>query len=371
MMRADCYRFRVEADAPRSRAAHATAALAPARLPVQRPSDARVLVIGAHGELAHHRRADWIDPLGPDDVVVANDAATLPGSLGALHMRTGRDIEVRLAAHAPRARSGEPRFDAVIFGAGDWRTRTEHRAPPPAMLAGDVVRIADVDAFVERCLDHPRLVRLRFGASDAGLWRLLATHGRPVQYAHLAIDLAPWDVWTPIAGRPVAFEPPSAGFVLDWNSLRKLRARGVRFATLSHAAGLSSTGAADLDRRLPLDEPYDIPLPTVQSIRRARARGGRILAVGTTVVRALEHAARIDGMVRAGRGRADQRIGADTGLRVVDALLTGTHEPGTSHYEMLRAFADAATLAAATVALATHGYRTHEFGDSMLVMRRA
>jgi len=70
MRRADCYRFRVEANAPPSGAAHATAALAPARLPVQRPSDARLLVIGAHGELAHHRRADWIDPLGPDDVVV-------------------------------------------------------------------------------------------------------------------------------------------------------------------------------------------------------------------------------------------------------------------------------------------------------------
>jgi S-adenosylmethionine:tRNA ribosyltransferase-isomerase len=370
MMRADRHRFRIDADAPRACTAHATVALAPARLPVQRPSDARLLVIDAHGELAHHRRAGWIDLLRPDDAVVANDAATLPGSLAALHVRTDQDVEVRLAAHAPRARSREPRFDAVMFGAGDWRTRTEHRAPPPAMLAGDVVRIADGDAFVERCLGHPRLVRLRFGASDAGLWRLLATHGRPVQYAHLALDLAPWDVWTPIAGRPVAFEPPSAGFVLDWNSLRTLRARGIRFATLSHAAGLSSTGDADLDRRLPLDEPYDIPLETVKAIRRARERGGRVVAVGTSVVRALEHAACAGGAVRTGRGLADQRVGPDTSLRVVDALLTGTHEPGTSHYEMLRAFADGATLAAASVALATHGYRTHEFGDSMLVMRR-
>ena len=85
------------------------------------------------------------------------------------------------------------------------------------------------------------------------------------------------------------------------------------------------------------------------------------------MVRALEHAAASDGRVRAGDGLATQRIGAATRLRVVDAILSGTHEPGTSHYELLRAFADDATLARADDELDARGYRTHEFGDSVLI----
>ena len=101
----------------------------------------------------------------------------------------------------------------------------------------------------------------------------------------------------------------------------------------------------------------------------AARRGGRVIAIGTTVVRALEHAASRDGRVAPGRGVADQRIGPGTPVRVVDALLTGTHEPGASHHELLRAFVTEDTLAKAGDALVLHGYRTHEFGDSMLVER--
>jgi S-adenosylmethionine:tRNA ribosyltransferase-isomerase len=181
------------------------------------------------------------------------------------------------------------------------------------------------------------------------------------------VPLALWDVWTSIAGPPVAFEPPSAGFALDWQALDAMRARGVAFATLTHAAGISSTGDAELDRCLPFDEPYRIPVATAVAVHRARARGERIVAVGTTVVRALEHAAGRDGRVRAGEGLARQRIGAATCLRVVDAILSGTHEPGTSHYELLRAFTDEATLGLANDELDARDYRTHEFGDSVLI----
>ena len=193
-----------------------------------------------------------------------------------------------------------------------------------------------------------------------------------MQYAHLPEPLQLWDVWTAIAGAPVAFEPPSAGFVLDWRSLARLRERGVAFATLTHAAGLSSTGDAALDARLPLDEPYDIPPSTVRALHAAWARGGRIVALGTTVVRALEHAAsRSRGQgLPAGPGLATQRIGATTRLQVVDALLSGTHEIGTSHHELLRAFTDDATLARADRQLQRGAYRTHEFGDSVWVARR-
>ena len=89
------------------------------------------------------------------------------------------------------------------------------------------------------------------------------------------------------------------------------------------------------------------------------------------VVRALEHAASCDGEVRAGDGQATQRIGPATRLRVVDAILTGAHEPGTSHFELLRAFTDDVTLGRANHELDAHAYRTHEFGDSVLIERSA
>jgi S-adenosylmethionine:tRNA ribosyltransferase-isomerase len=151
--------------------------------------------------------------------------------------------------------------------------------------------------------------------------------------------------------------------------LGELRRRGIAFATITHAAGISSTGDATLDARLPFDEPYAIPAATVRAILCARRRGGRVIAVGTTVVRALEHAAR-GGRLRAGAGLATQRIGPGTRLAVVDAILSGTHEPGTSHYELLRAFASDPSLREAGAALDAEGYRTHEFGDSVLIERQ-
>src|SRR5207249_8414518 len=129
-------------------------------------------------------------------------------------------------------------------------------------------------ATVQRLLGHQRLVAIRFEGDPDAIWAGLARHGLPIQYAHLSQPLALWDVWTPIAGPPVAFEPPSAGFALDWGMLGALRVRGVELATITHAAGISSTGDTELDRRLPFDEPYRIPATTACAIRRTRARGG-------------------------------------------------------------------------------------------------
>ena len=147
-----------------------------------------------------------------------------------------------------------------------------------------------------------------------------------------------------------------------------MRDRRVGFETITHAAGISSTGDEELDRLLPFDEPYRIPEITALAIQQARERGGRIIAVGTTVVRALEHAATPDG-VRPGEGVATQLIGPSSRLRVVDAILSGTHEPGTSHYELLRAFVDDMTLERASKELDENDYLTHEFGDSVLIER--
>ena len=128
------------------------------------------------------------------------------------------------------------------------------------------------------------------------------------------------------------------------------------------AAGISSTGDPALDARLPFDEPYRVPASTAAAILRTKKRGGRIVAVGTTVVRALVHSGG-----RAGEGVADQRIGAGTPLHGVDAMLSGTHAPDESHYQVLRAFQRDDVLARAEAALEASNYRTHEFGDSVLI----
>ena len=331
-------------------------------------TDAKLLVIDAKEGLRHVSRATLTDVLRAGDLVVANDAATLPASLHGTHVRSLEPIEVRLAGRGSLSTEVAD-FSAIVFGAGDFHTRTEDRPQPPALVPGDRLALGPLSATVTGILGHPRLVSLHFdGASDA-IWSGIARHGRPVQYAHVQAPLALWDVWTPIASPPVAFEPPSAGFALDWRTIAALRARGIGFATITHAAGLSSTGDIELDKRLPFDEPYDIPPSTARAIARTRESGGRIVAIGTTVVRALEHAARLGGsVVHAGPGVATERIGPGTSLRVVDAILTGVHEPGTSHYELLRAFAGDLTLSAADVEMAAHGYRPHEFGDSVLVI---
>ncbi len=339
-----------------------------ASVPIQRGANAKLLVVDADGAMTHRARVEFADLVRQGDVVVANDAATLPASLAGIHVPSGGAVEVRLAGQEALLPERVRRFVAVVFGAGDFRMATERRPRPPVLQAGDALQLGPLRADVTRLLAHPRLIEMQFHKSPAEIWEGIARHGRPIQYAYVPQPLAIWDTWTAIAGQPVAFEPPAAGFILDWTLIRRLRARGARFATLTHAAGISSTGDPDLDRLLPFDEPYYIP-PSTAALIEPSTRRGRVIAVGTTVVRALEHAARPDGTVRAGNGIATKRVGPLTRLRVVDAIVSGMHERGTSHYELLRAFQDDAALARMEAGAEAHGYRAHEFGDSVFLVR--
>lgn len=342
-----------------------------ASLPIQRPKDARLLVIDRCGRMRHHLRSAIADLVRSGDCVIANDAATLPASLHGIHEPTGAPIEIRLAARASLDPHDVSRFSCIVFGGGDFRTPTEAREAPPRLVRGDRLRLGPLLATIGRTPDHPRFVELDFHGTPASIWHGLATRGRPVQYAHVSGPLALRDVWTPIAARPVAFEPPSAGFVLDWRGVKALRDKGASFATLTHAAGLSSTGDSSLDERLPLNEPYRIPPATARLVAETNMRGGRVIAIGTTVVRALEHAAMPHGSVRVGDGVATGRIGHHTRLRIVDVIVSGTHEPESSHYALLSAFVTPQTLAHATSVLENEHYRTHEFGDSIWIERDA
>lgn len=298
------------------------------------------------------------------DLLVANDAATLPASLAAT-TQAGRHFEVRLLREAARST-----WSAVLFGAGDWRTDTEQRPPPPELVVGDRIGLAHgaLRARVVGVCD-PRLVALEMDLPRPQVLAAIYSYGRPVQYAYLADDLDLEAVQTPYAGRPWAAEMPSAGRPLRWSVLLEARRRGVELAAVTHAAGLSSIGDRALDAALPFAERFEVPQRTVDAVRVARSRGGRVVAVGTTAARALEGCARLhDGRLAAGRGWTDLRIGPDFEPNVVDGILTNMHEPGESHFELLQAFAPADLLARAIRHAEARSYLAHEFGDSCLIL---
>lgn len=326
----------------------------------------RLLAMDPDGDVLFERTvADLPTLLAVGDVVVLNDAATIPASL---HVRTasGRVHELRLAG-PPRA----GRWSAVLFGEGDWRMDTDRRPTPDAVRAGARLALDD-DSHVRVVAVSdlsPRLLTVHFERSEREVWPLLYRLGKPVQYAYVTEAVALRDVQTSYAGRPWAVEMPSAGRPLTWGLLLALERRGVTVTTLTHAAGLSATGDPQLDARLPLRERYEIPTATVAAIDRALDRGHRVLAVGTSVVRALEgNAADHDGLLVPGIGETDLRIGPSFAPRITAGVLSGVHEPGTSHSALLAAFASLELLARAHAHALATDLRIHEFGDSTLVL---
>ncbi len=289
------------------------------------------------------------------DLVVVNDAATLPASLHG-HSAEGAAFELRLAGPIDGVR-----LTGVLLGAGDYHTRTEQRPPPPTLRRGDHVTLGAIAAAVANV--NGRLVALDADRDGDALWQALYANGAPVQYAHRPELLPLWSVQTAYAARPWAAEMPSAGRSLTWDVLLGLRRAGVTLARLTHAAGLSSTGDAALDRALPWPERYEIPERTSLELAAAKARGGRVIAIGTTVVRALEASGGAPGP-----GIATLRLGPESTLGVVDGIVSGLHVPGESHFELLRAFAPRDRLLVALDVAATHQLSAHELGDACLVL---
>jgi S-adenosylmethionine:tRNA ribosyltransferase-isomerase len=331
----------------------------------------RLLVIDTDaGAITDRTIRDLPSLLRRGDLLVVNDAATLPASLQG-QAADGAPVEVRLIGPAEAGT-----WTAALLGAGNWRWRTEDRPAPTALPVGSTLVFTGSDAagtlsatVVAVSEVSLRLVRLAFDRSGDDLWSAVYRSGRPVQYSYVRAPLALWHVQTAYASRPWAVEAPSAGRPLTWRVLLEARRRGIALAAVTHAAGLSSTGEAALDAALPLPERFDIPVETVAAVARTRAAGGRIVAVGTTVVRALEGAAHATGgWLRAGEGQTSLRLDAAFRRRVVDGLLTGIHQPGESHFDLLRAFAPEPLLRRALAHADTAGYLAHEFGDSCLIV---
>ncbi|MBI3725500.1 S-adenosylmethionine:tRNA ribosyltransferase-isomerase [bacterium] len=338
----------------------------PATAPRGLALDERLLVLDpGQGGFEDRRVRDLPTLLERDDLLVVNDAATLPASFFATAL--GKPIEVRLVGE--RA-SGS--FSAVLLGEGDWHTPTEKRPPPEPLSVGDAVVLGDDLRATVVSLSplSPRLVEIAFDAPRDRLWPLLYRSGKPIQYAHVPAPLELWSVQTSYGSRPCAVEMPSAGRPLGGSLLLDLLRGGKRIVPLTHATGLSAVGDPAIDAALPLPETFEIPESTVRAIRGTRARGGRIVAVGTSVVRALEGSALERGEPRAGRGETSLVIREGFLPRVVSGLLTGMHDRTTSHFQLLQAFAPLPFIERACAHAEREGYLGHEFGDSCLVLSR-
>ena len=308
--------------------------------------------------------------LGPKDLVIVNDAATLPAAFAARDA-DGHDFELRLATQLSARR-----WTCIAMGSGSHRVDTNRRPAPPKRRVGEELRLHALDgssgslaARIASVLDEEsRLIEVDFELSGTALLERFFELGTMIQYAYHQRPLPASWLHTPYAGAAWAVEMPSAGRYLGVELIARLRRRGVQLAWLTHAAGPSATGSPQLDARLPLAERYRIPQETVDAIRRCREAGGRVIAVGTTVVRALEGCVHDHGHVRPGPGRTSLRLGPEHELRVVDGLLCGLHGPGESHFELLRSFRGRDELAELYALGERRGFQNHELGDLMFVL---
>jgi len=302
--------------------------------------------------------------LRPGDLLVVNDAATLPASLSA-RSPSGAPVEIRLIHHL-----GESDWKAILMGPGSWRVPTELRDLPEIMGVGNRLEIAETFTaeVIHVAAESQHLVTVRLSRQGMDMWAGIYAYGRPIQYSYLEDDLQLWSVQTAYASRPWAAEMPSAGYPLAWSILLELKRRGIGIAWLTHAAGLSATSDEDLDARLPLPERFEIPQSTIDAIGNTRRLGGKVIAVGTTVVRALEGCVALNGRLLPGQGQTDLVLDRHFQLQIVDGILTGVHDPAQSHFRLLRAFAEESVLRKAWRHALDAGYLCHEFGDVCLLL---
>ncbi len=347
----------------------------PPRLEAGAPPEARglardqvrmLVVERATGELGHHRFDELPALLSPGDLVVVNDSRTLPASLLG-RTQPGQPVELRLTGLMGERWAALP-LGVPADGTDPALVPTSGRPSAPPLPAG--TRLSFAGGLEATVLgphgDGTPLVELAFDRGGPELLDALHRAGRPVRYAYVRRPWALHHYQTLFAASPGSAEMASAGRPFTLRTIRALRARGVLLATIRLHAGLSTYGDPAVDRSFVPAEHYEVPAATAAAVERARAGGGRVVAVGTTVVRALETAA-LGGRVVAGQGVTRLRIGPGTPLRAVDGLLTGLHEPQASHLDLLRAFVTDEVLRAAYDAALAAGYLWHEFGDVCLL----
>jgi S-adenosylmethionine:tRNA ribosyltransferase-isomerase len=302
--------------------------------------------------VVHGTFTDLPEHLRPGDLLVVNTSGTLAAAVDATRA-DGTRLELHLSTRLPgglwlvELRRGRDPF-------GDGRQGELLAVPGGATVEllshfplheGNRLWLADVRLPAEAA---PYLVR----------------HGRPIRYAYVERDW-PLSVYqTVYATEPGSAEMPSAGRPFTAELLTRLMAAGVAVAPLLLHTGVSSPESHEP----PYPEWYRVPASTARLVNATRAAGGRVVAVGTTVVRALETVADATGTAHPGEGLTDLVVTADRGVRVVGGMLTGWHEPQASHLAMLEAVAGRHHLEVAYRAALNSGYLWHEFGDLHLLL---
>ncbi len=314
--------------------------------------EVRLLVSGPDGH-RHARFRDLPDLLRPGDLLVVNHSATLPASLPA-EGKIGPLI-LNLSTH---------------YGRGLWLAEPRWSPAKPGPLPldpGEGARVADVP--VRFVAQYPGLPRLWFVQAEGDLGAAMAHAGRPIRYGYLAADY-PLDFYQTIfASSPGSAEMPSAARPFSARVLEALRARGVTGEGILLHTGVSSLEIeGDEVEREPLyPEPFVVPEATAEAVNQARRKGGRVIAVGTTVVRALESAWNGCG-VEPMAGFTRVYVNPARGVHAIDGLLTGFHDPVTTHLALLYAFAGPDLVRSAYAEAIRAGYLWHEFGDSHLIL---
>jgi S-adenosylmethionine:tRNA ribosyltransferase-isomerase len=314
-------------------------------------ADVALLVASrADGELAHARFGELGSFLRAGDLLVVNTSATLPAALPAV--LDGEELLLHLS---------------TPVGVDSWLVELRSPALLPLRSPGPGARI-ELPGGAEAKLVAPYLDsrRLSFARLSLGepVEDYLRRHGEPIRYAH-APRRWPIDAYqTVFAIHPGSAEMPSAGRPFTTELVAELTARGVLVAPVTLHAGVSSLELGED----PYPERYRVPAETARLVNAVHGWGGRVIAVGTTVVRALETVAAPDGAVRAGLGLTSLVVSPERGLLAVDGLITGWHEPSSSHLRLLEAAAGADLLSRSYEAAEARGYRFHEFGDSHLIL---
>lgn len=317
--------------------------------------DVRLLVAWkASGCLDHLRFRDLPDVLEPGDLVVVNTSATVPAALDAF-AGDGTAVLIHFSTEIADHRwVVEPRRP-LGFGSERWTGV----APPTRLWLAGGATISLVEPY--RGSDRLWVADV---ATDGPVLAYLAVHGRPIRYRYVS---EPWPLalyQTVYAIEPGSAEMPSAGRPFTPEVITRLAATGVATTPL-----LLHTGVASLETgEDPYPEWFRVPAETAHRVNATRRGGGRVIAVGTTVVRALESAAATDDTVVPTEGWTDLVITPERGVRVVDGLLTGWHEPRASHIRLLEAVAGLDLLERAYTAALDAGYRWHEFGDVHLIL---
>jgi len=327
----------------------------PERRGVRRDRVKLMMLDRVTGETTHSEFFKLDQFLRPGDLLILNSSRTVPAVLKGkcphcTRIEPEKQLEIRLARRLDEACwEALPTFEGLTFG-----DRLQFSSDLHAVVTGT---------------GNPPFVTLAFSHTGTELLDRIYALGEPIRYEYIR---QPWSLdyyQTVFASTPGSVEMPSAGRAFSWELLFKLRRHGVQIAYIQLHTGLSYL-LDDNWHKEPRDnhEQYAIPQETVEAIAKAKQAGGKILAVGTTVVRALESVVARQGRLIADTGWTNLQIDAAFPLQVVDGLLTGFHEPEASHLDLLSSFIDPSLLCAAYREAIDRDYLWHEFGDMNLIL---